>query len=102
MGRVASEFADKSYITDDNPRSEDPAAIRAEIMAASHSHVVEVADRKTAIEQAIQELDEGDCLLIAGKGHETTQLVGHETLPFDDVAIANVAVSFLSQGGADA
>jgi len=102
MGHVASEFADKSYITDDNPRSEDPAAIRAEIMAASHSHVVEVADRKTAIEQAIQELDAGDCLLIAGKGHETTQLVGHETLPFDDVAIANVAVSFLSQGGADA
>ena len=102
MGQVASDLADKSYITDDNPRSEDPAAIRAEIMAAGQGNFVEVADRRAAIEQAIQELEAGDCLLIAGKGHETTQLVGHETLPFDDVAIANVAVSFLSQGGADA
>ena len=69
MGRVASAFADKSYITDDNPLwSEDPAAIRAEIIAASHSLVVEIAERKAAIEQAIQELDEGDCLSDCGQG----------------------------------
>ena len=87
MGRVASELADLVYVTDDNPRSEPPAAIRREILAAA-SGAVEIGDRRAAIGAAISKLRPGDMLVIAGKGHETGQIVGREVLPFDDAIVA--------------
>ncbi len=87
MGRVAAAAADRVYVTDDNPRSEDPAEIRRAILAAAPG-AVEIGDRRHAIETAIAGLGAGDLLLIAGKGHETGQIVGGETLPFDDAEIA--------------
>jgi UDP-N-acetylmuramoyl-L-alanyl-D-glutamate--2,6-diaminopimelate ligase len=70
-------------ITDDNPRSENPATIRAAILAAAEG-ATEIGDRAGAIRAAIDELQEGDALLVAGKGHETGQIVGDKTLPFSD------------------
>jgi len=70
-------------VTDDNPRSEDPAAIRAAILAAAPG-AFEIADRGRAIRQAIRDLEPGDALLIAGKGHESGQIVGDRVLPFTD------------------
>jgi UDP-N-acetylmuramoyl-L-alanyl-D-glutamate--2,6-diaminopimelate ligase len=83
MGAIASENADHVIITDDNPRSENPAAIRAAILAAAKG-ATEIGDRAGAIRAAIDELQEGDALLVAGKGHETGQIVGDKTLPFSD------------------
>ncbi len=87
MGGVAAAAAGRVYVTDDNPRSEDPAAIRRAILAAAPG-AVEIGDRRRAIATAIADLGPGDLLLIAGKGHETGQIVGDETLPFDDAEIA--------------
>ena len=95
MGEVAVRLSDGVYVTDDNPRSENPAAIRAEIMAKADDKFIEIGNRKAAIQTAIDALGKGDCLLIAGKGHETSQTVGHETLPFDDSAVARSALAFL-------
>ena len=97
MGQVARQKADITYITDDNPRSEDPALIRSQIIDGHDDAFIEIGDRKKAIETAIAHLGENDTLLIAGKGHETTQMIGHETLPFDDVAIARAALTFLPE-----
>ncbi|MCK0198216.1 UDP-N-acetylmuramoyl-L-alanyl-D-glutamate--2,6-diaminopimelate ligase [Ancylobacter sp. 6x-1] len=83
MGRIAAEAADLVIVTDDNPRSEEPAAIRAEILAAAPG-AREIGDRGEAIRTAIDLLMPGDVLLIAGKGHETGQIVGAETFPFSD------------------
>ncbi len=83
MGEIAAQNADAVFITDDNPRSEDPAAIRAAIAAAAPG-AREIGDRAEAIRKAIDELRDGDVLLIAGKGHETGQIVGDRTLPFSD------------------
>jgi UDP-N-acetylmuramoyl-L-alanyl-D-glutamate--2,6-diaminopimelate ligase len=83
MGRIAHENADRVIVTDDNPRSEDPAAIRAAILAQAPG-ATEIGDRAQAIRAGIAELKKGDVLLIAGKGHETGQLVGGKTLPFSD------------------
>jgi UDP-N-acetylmuramoyl-L-alanyl-D-glutamate--2,6-diaminopimelate ligase len=83
MGAIAAEKADRVIVTDDNPRSEQPAAIRAEILKAAPG-AVEIADRGAAIARSIAELRQGDVLLIAGKGHETGQIVGDQTLPFSD------------------
>jgi UDP-N-acetylmuramoyl-L-alanyl-D-glutamate--2,6-diaminopimelate ligase len=83
MGRVAVEGADRIIVTDDNPRSENPAAIRAAILAAAPG-AAEIADRTEAIRKAIADLKRGDVLLIAGKGHETGQIVGDRILPFSD------------------
>ncbi len=83
MGAIAAEHADAVIVTDDNPRSEDPAAIRAAILAAA-SGAREIGDRAAAIRAAIDGLQEGDVLLIAGKGHETGQIIGDRTLPFSD------------------
>ncbi len=83
MGRIATENADRVIVTDDNPRSENPAAIRAEILAAA-AGATEIGDRAEAIRQAITGLEDGDLLLIAGKGHETGQIVGDRVLPFSD------------------
>jgi UDP-N-acetylmuramoyl-L-alanyl-D-glutamate--2,6-diaminopimelate ligase len=83
MGRIAAENADRVIVTDDNPRSENPAAIRAAILAESPG-ATEIGDRAEAIRMSIAALKAGDVLLIAGKGHETGQIVGGKVLPFSD------------------
>jgi UDP-N-acetylmuramoyl-L-alanyl-D-glutamate--2,6-diaminopimelate ligase len=94
MGKAASENADVVFVTDDNPRSEDPAIIRAAVMAGCEQ-ATEVGDRAEAILRAVDALGAGDALLIAGKGHETGQTVGDDVLPFDDVEQASMAVAAL-------
>jgi UDP-N-acetylmuramoyl-L-alanyl-D-glutamate--2,6-diaminopimelate ligase len=83
MGAIAAEKADRVVITDDNPRSEDPASIRAAILASAPG-ATEIADRGEAIRQSMSGLTSGDVLVIAGKGHETGQIVGDRVLPFSD------------------
>jgi UDP-N-acetylmuramoyl-L-alanyl-D-glutamate--2,6-diaminopimelate ligase len=83
MGAIAAENADSVIVTDDNPRSENPDAIRAAILGAAKG-AKEVGDRAEAIRTAIAGLQPGDALLIAGKGHETGQIIGDRTLPFSD------------------
>jgi UDP-N-acetylmuramoyl-L-alanyl-D-glutamate--2,6-diaminopimelate ligase len=92
MGEVATKLADRVFVTDDNPRSEDAATIRAAIMAAAKG-ATEIGDRRAAIFAAVKELQAGDLLLIAGKGHEQGQIVGGEVRPFDDLLVAREAVS---------
>jgi UDP-N-acetylmuramoyl-L-alanyl-D-glutamate--2,6-diaminopimelate ligase len=87
MGTIAEQLADVVIVTDDNPRTEDPGEIRARILAAAPS-AVEIADREEAITTAIEGLDAGDLLIIAGKGHEQGQIIGTETRPFNDVQVA--------------
>lgn len=87
MGKIAVEKSDHVIVTDDNPRSEDPAAIRAEIMAGA-SGAEEVADRRAAIARAIELAGPQDIILLAGKGHEQGQIVGDRIIPFDDVEVA--------------
>ncbi|MGD9920826.1 MAG: UDP-N-acetylmuramoyl-L-alanyl-D-glutamate--2,6-diaminopimelate ligase [Pseudorhodoplanes sp.] len=83
MGAIAAEKAERVIVTDDNPRNEDPAAIRAEILKAAPG-ALEIPDRGEAIRRAIAGLENGDVLVIAGKGHETGQIVGDRNLPFSD------------------
>jgi UDP-N-acetylmuramoyl-L-alanyl-D-glutamate--2,6-diaminopimelate ligase len=92
MGAVAAREADVAIVTDDNPRSEDPAVIRSEIMAACPG-AREIGDRASAIATAISELQAGDVLVVAGKGHETGQTVGSTTLPFSDHEVVLTCVS---------
>jgi UDP-N-acetylmuramoyl-L-alanyl-D-glutamate--2,6-diaminopimelate ligase len=87
MGAVATRLADRVYVTDDNPRTEPPAEIRRAILEAAPD-AIEIGDRREAIATAIAELGAGDLLVIAGKGHETGQIIGTATYPFDDAAIA--------------
>jgi UDP-N-acetylmuramoyl-L-alanyl-D-glutamate--2,6-diaminopimelate ligase len=94
MGAAVAEHADIAFVTDDNPRGEEPGAIRAEILAAC-AEGVEVGDRAEAILRGVDALGPGDALLIAGKGHETGQVVGDVTYPFDDAEQASVAVAAL-------
>ena len=96
MGSVAAAKADLVFVTDDNPRGEDPAAIRREILAAA-PEAIEVADRADAIAQAVAELAAGDILLVAGKGHETGQIVGDTVIPFSD---HDVVAAASRKGGA--
>ena len=90
MGEAAAQFADWSLITDDNPRSEDPAAIRAAVRRGA-PEALEVGDRADAIATAMAAMEPEDLLLIAGKGHETGQIVGERSLPFDDAEQAQRA-----------
>jgi UDP-N-acetylmuramoyl-L-alanyl-D-glutamate--2,6-diaminopimelate ligase len=83
MGAIAAEKADRVIVTDDNPRSEDPATIRAAIIAAADG-ATEIGDRREAIHRAIADLNAGDVLLIAGKGHETGQIIGDRVIEFSD------------------
>jgi UDP-N-acetylmuramoyl-L-alanyl-D-glutamate--2,6-diaminopimelate ligase len=94
MGRAAAENADLVIVTDDNPRSEDPAIIRAAVLLGAPD-ATEVGDRAEAILRGVDALGPGDALLIAGKGHETGQVVGDDILPFDDVEQASVAAAAL-------
>lgn len=94
MGQAAAQNADVVFVTDDNPRSEDPALIRAAVMEGCPD-ATDVGDRAEAILRAVDALNPGDALLIAGKGHETGQIMGDDVLPFDDVEQASVAVAAL-------
>lgn len=94
MGKAASELADAVIVTDDNPRSENPATIRKAILAASPK-AKEVGDRRQAIMTALQALQAGDILVIAGKGHEKTQTIGKEILPFDDAQVVRESIKEL-------
>ncbi|MDX3807733.1 UDP-N-acetylmuramoyl-L-alanyl-D-glutamate--2,6-diaminopimelate ligase [Bosea thiooxidans] len=91
MGAIAAERADIAIVTDDNPRSENPATIRAEIMAASPK-LAEIGDREEAIRAAVKMLKPGDLLVVAGKGHETGQIIGERTLPFSDHEVVRKAL----------
>jgi len=91
MGKIAARLADRVYVTDDNPRSEDAAAIRAEIMAGCPG-ATEIGDRGAAIRTAVEALGTGDVLLVAGKGHEEGQKIGKEVFPFSDHEAARAAV----------
>lgn len=94
MGRIASELSNVTIVTDDNPRTENAGAIRAEIMAACAGGT-EIGNRRDAIFHAASQLQPGDVALIAGKGHESGQIVGQETLPFDDLSVTGEAMEAL-------
>ena len=101
MGRAAAELADLVVITDDNPRDEDPAAIRAAVAAgavAGTAEVVEIGDRRAAIDHAVSWARPGDTVLIAGKGHESGQTGGGQTRPFDDRDELAAALDALESG----
>lgn len=102
MGRAAAAHADLVIVTDDNPRGEDPAAIRAAVLAGARG-AREIADRRAAIAAAVAEAGPGDVVLIAGKGHEQGQIVGSgadlRVLPFDDVSVARECAA--QPGGTD-
>ncbi|QIB36130.1 UDP-N-acetylmuramoyl-L-alanyl-D-glutamate--2,6-diaminopimelate ligase [Ancylobacter pratisalsi] len=93
MGAIAADRADVAIVTDDNPRSEDPAVIRAEILASAPG-ATEIGDRAQAIRTAISMAQSGDVVLIAGKGHETGQIIGDRTFPFSD---RDVAAGYLGE-----
>uniref|UniRef100_UPI002594CAF4 UDP-N-acetylmuramoyl-L-alanyl-D-glutamate--2, 6-diaminopimelate ligase n=1 Tax=uncultured Brevundimonas sp. TaxID=213418 RepID=UPI002594CAF4 len=92
MGAIAGRLADVAIVTDDNPRSEDPAAIRAQVKAGC-PQAMEIGDRRAAIAAAVEIMRDGDVVVIAGKGHEQGQIVGGVTHPFDDVTVASEALS---------
>lgn len=97
MGRMAGTLADNIIVTDDNPRTEDPAEIRAAVIAACPG-AREIADRSQAIEAAVGAIKAGDILVVAGKGHETGQIVGDRILPFDDAEVIREALLGLERG----
>ena len=92
MGGIAARLADTVIVTDDNPRGEEPASIRAAILAAAPG-AVEIGDRGEAIRAAVTGLSPGDVLVVAGKGHETGQIVGERVLPFSDHAVIRAAIA---------
>ncbi|MEI8393763.1 MAG: UDP-N-acetylmuramoyl-L-alanyl-D-glutamate--2,6-diaminopimelate ligase [Rhodospirillaceae bacterium] len=96
MGEIAARLADRVIVTDDNPRSEVPAEIRRAVMAGC-PEAEEIGDRAEAINSAVRALSAGDVLVIAGKGHEQGQIVGTEIRPFDDAAVARVALSEIAR-----
>jgi UDP-N-acetylmuramoyl-L-alanyl-D-glutamate--2,6-diaminopimelate ligase len=95
MGAVATRHADVAVLTSDNPRREDPEAIIADVRSgATGAGTLRVEpDRRAAIRLALAQARAGDVVLITGKGHETTQVVGHRELPFDDRAVAREELS---------
>ena len=100
MGRAASNGADVAIVTSDNPRTEDPAAIIAEIKRGMRgsAEVVEEVDRRAAIQHAVREARTGDVIVVAGKGHEQGQTFADETVPFDDVTVVREALEALGAG----
>ena len=92
MGDIAQMMADRVIVTDDNPRSESPAAIRQAILKACPG-ALDVADRQEAILRAVSQLAPEDLLLVAGKGHEQGQIVGNRVIPFDDVSVCRDALA---------
>ncbi|WP_257441076.1 UDP-N-acetylmuramoyl-L-alanyl-D-glutamate--2,6-diaminopimelate ligase [Nocardioides daeguensis] len=105
MGAIAAELADLVVVTDDNPRSEDPAAIRAEVLAGARTgtaEVLEVGDRREAIATALRRSGPGDVVLVAGKGHESGQEIGGVVHPFDDRAVLRELLAELPGPGGEA
>ncbi|MCK5555784.1 MAG: UDP-N-acetylmuramoyl-L-alanyl-D-glutamate--2,6-diaminopimelate ligase, partial [Alphaproteobacteria bacterium] len=96
MGEIAVRLADDVIVTDDNPRTEDAAFVRSEIMKSALG-ATEIAERREAIRAAVHRLKPDDVLVIAGKGHEQGQVIGTEVLPFDDVSEVRAAVSEVSE-----
>jgi UDP-N-acetylmuramoyl-L-alanyl-D-glutamate--2,6-diaminopimelate ligase len=96
MGRVATELADLAVVTSDNPRSEDPGEIIAQVVAGAVGEIVVEPDRRTAIEVAVEAAEPGDVVLVAGKGHEQGQEIGGVVLPFDDREVAREALRKLA------
>ncbi|MDA0340992.1 MAG: UDP-N-acetylmuramoyl-L-alanyl-D-glutamate--2,6-diaminopimelate ligase, partial [Proteobacteria bacterium] len=94
MGLAVAKGADRAIVTDDNPRGEDPAVIRRAVMGGC-PEALEVGDRRAAIVAGLEGLEDGDALVIAGKGHEPGQIVGDTVLPFDDAEVARRALSDL-------
>lgn len=92
MGAIAERLADVVIVTDDNPRTEEPHAIRRAILAAA-PNAEEIGDRAEAIGSAVRRLGPGDVLVVAGKGHETGQIVGDRTLPFSDHEVLRAAIA---------
>jgi UDP-N-acetylmuramyl tripeptide synthase len=101
MGEAAVAGADRVIVTDDNPRTEDPQQIIADILAGTPSleRLQVVPDRAAAIGRAIRLARPGDAVLIAGKGHETVQVIGEARRPFSDVDTARAALALPGQGG---
>ena len=103
MGEVAARLADILVVTDDNPRTEEPASIRAELLGGAErqggAELHEIGDRAAAIDYAIRHARSGDTVLIAGKGHETGQEIGAVVHPFDDRAVAAAALERVATGG---
>jgi UDP-N-acetylmuramoyl-L-alanyl-D-glutamate--2,6-diaminopimelate ligase len=103
MGAAAAAGAELVIITDDNPRSEDPAAIRAEILSgvpvADRNRIVEIGDRRAAIRAAVAAASRGDSVIIAGKGHEQGQYVGDQVIPFSDADELGDALHELQHAG---
>jgi UDP-N-acetylmuramoyl-L-alanyl-D-glutamate--2,6-diaminopimelate ligase len=93
MGAIATASADRVIVTSDNPRSEDPAAIVAQVMAGAVSPAEAVVDRREAIRRAVAEAAPGDVVLIAGKGHETTQTIAGVAHPFSDIDEVRAALA---------
>ena len=91
---AAAGAADAVYVTDDNPRTEDPALIRAAVLEGC-PEANEIGDRAEAILSAVDALQPGDALLVAGKGHETGQIIGQDIYPFDDIEQSSIAVAAL-------
>jgi len=87
MGLIANKYAAKVYVTDDNPRNENPFKIRQSILSKC-SKAVEISDRSVAIQTAINELNDGEILIIAGRGHEEKQIIKNKTVNFNDAKIA--------------
>jgi UDP-N-acetylmuramoyl-L-alanyl-D-glutamate--2,6-diaminopimelate ligase len=103
MGEISARLADVVIVTDDNPRTEDPAAIRAAVLEgtrAGSAEVLEVGDRRLAIREAVRRARIGDVVLVAGKGHETGQQVGDVVHPFDDRVVAAEEIRAAAGGGA--
>lgn len=98
MGGIAADGADIAIVTDDNPRSEDPQAIRAEVLAAAPERLREIGDRAKAIAAGVALLQPGDVLVVAGKGHESGQIIGDRTLPFSDHDVVREAIAALAGG----
>lgn len=97
MGHVAAELADAVYVTDDNPRTENAATIRSEIMAACPG-AIEIADRASAINAAAAAANSGDMIIVAGKGHETGQILADKTIDYSDIETVHAIVSAGEQG----
>ena len=98
MGKIAHNNSDLVIVTDDNPREELPSRIRKEILLGC-PNAIEIADRNTAIKFAVSKLQDNDLLLIAGKGHESTQTIGTESLPFDDYTVSKEAIKNIKKNG---
>ena len=98
MGEIANKYSDLVIVTDDNPRSEVPSNIRMDILNGC-PNAKEIPNRNKAIKYAVSKLQKNDLLLIAGKGHETFQAAGIETLPFDDYTVAKEAIKNIEKFG---